>query len=57
MREPWLAEFLEHATQEQEHADRIAERITQLGGEPDFQPHGSRNEVTPSMWKAKTCWT
>jgi len=32
------AEFLEHATQEQEHADRIAERITQLGGEPDFQP-------------------
>jgi len=31
-------EFLEHATQEQEHADRIAERITQLGGEPDFQP-------------------
>jgi bacterioferritin len=32
------AEFLEHATQEQEHADRIAERITQLGGEPDFKP-------------------
>jgi bacterioferritin len=32
------AEFLEHANQEQEHADSIAERITQLGGEPDFQP-------------------
>src|SRR5215510_16159982 len=31
-------EFLQHATEEQEHADRIAERITQLGGEPDFQP-------------------
>jgi len=31
-------EFLEHANEEQEHADRIAERITQLGGEPDFQP-------------------
>jgi bacterioferritin len=32
------SEFLEHAQQEQEHADRIAERITQLGGEPDFNP-------------------
>ncbi|MFO0607022.1 MAG: ferritin-like domain-containing protein [Polyangiales bacterium] len=31
-------EFLEHATQEQEHANRIAERITQLNGEPDFDP-------------------
>jgi bacterioferritin len=31
-------EFLEHATQEAEHADRIAERIVQLGGEPDFNP-------------------
>lgn len=34
------AEFLEHATEEQEHADRIARRITQLGGEPDFNPEG-----------------
>jgi len=32
------AEFLEHAQEEQEHADRIAERITQLGGEPDLNP-------------------
>ncbi|HET7307581.1 MAG TPA: ferritin-like domain-containing protein [Gammaproteobacteria bacterium] len=32
------AEFLEHANQEQEHADRIAQRITQLGGEPDLNP-------------------
>lgn len=31
-------EFLEHAREEQEHADKIAERITQLGGEPDFNP-------------------
>ncbi len=31
-------EFLEHATQEAEHADRLAERIVQLGGEPDFNP-------------------
>jgi bacterioferritin len=34
------AEFLEHATEEQEHADRIAERIVQLGGEPNFAPDG-----------------
>jgi len=33
-------EFLEHATEEQQHADLIAERIVQLGGEPDFSPHG-----------------
>jgi bacterioferritin len=32
------AEFLEHATQEQEHAKLIAERIVQLGGEPDLDP-------------------
>ena len=34
------AEFTEHAADEQEHADRIAERITQLGGAPDFSPEG-----------------
>jgi bacterioferritin len=32
------AEFLEHAGEEQSHADQIAERITQLGGAPDFNP-------------------
>lgn len=31
-------EFLEHAQQEQEHADRIAERIVQLNGSPNFNP-------------------
>jgi bacterioferritin len=34
------AEFLQHATEEQDHADRIALRITQLQGEPDFDPQG-----------------
>lgn len=34
------AEFLEHATEEAQHADKIAERIVQLGGEPDFSPEG-----------------
>jgi len=33
-------EFLEHAAEEQEHADMIAERITQLDGEPNFNPEG-----------------
>jgi bacterioferritin len=31
-------EFLVHANEESAHADRIAERIVQLGGEPDFSP-------------------
>jgi len=34
------AEFLEHANEEQAHADQIAQRITQLGGEPNFSPEG-----------------
>lgn len=35
---PIKAEFLEHAQQEQEHADWLAERIVQLNGKPDFNP-------------------
>jgi len=34
------AEFLEHANEEQQHADEIAARIVQLGGEPNFSPEG-----------------
>ena len=34
------AEFLEHANEEQVHADQIAQRIVQLGGEPNFSPEG-----------------
>jgi bacterioferritin len=34
------AEFLEHAKEEQTHADIAAERITQLGGEPNLNPEG-----------------
>ena len=33
-------EFMEHAVEEQQHADWIAERIRQLGGAPDFNPQG-----------------
>ena len=34
------AEFLEHANEEQSHADRLAARIIQLNGEPNFNPEG-----------------
>jgi bacterioferritin len=34
------AEFEEHAKEEQDHADRLAERIVQLQGEPDYNPEG-----------------
>jgi bacterioferritin len=34
------AEFLAHAEEESGHADRIAKRIVQLGGAPDFSPDG-----------------
>lgn len=32
------AEFMEHSMEEQGHADKLAERIVQLGAEPDFNP-------------------
>ena len=38
--QPVAAEFLQHANEEQQHADQIAERITQLGGAPNFNPEG-----------------
>ena len=34
------AEFAEHAREEWEHAQQVAERINQLGGDPDFNPEG-----------------
>jgi len=33
-------EFLQHANEEQQHADTLAERIVQLGGAPNFAPDG-----------------
>lgn len=36
--EPVAKEFMEHAAEEQDHADRIAVRITQLGGSPNLNP-------------------
>ena len=34
------AEFLQHSNDEQGHADQIAQRIVQLGGQPNFSPEG-----------------
>jgi bacterioferritin len=42
-------EFLEHANAEQRHADQIAARITQLGGEPDLNP-GNLVSRSPSEY-------
>lgn len=33
-------EFLEHAKEEQSHADKVAKRITELGGTPNLNPEG-----------------
>jgi bacterioferritin len=38
--DPIAAEFLQHATEEQGHADQIAGRIVQLGGSPNLNPDG-----------------
>ncbi len=38
--DPIAAEFLQHANEEQGHADQIAARIVQLDGRPNFSPEG-----------------
>src|SRR5678815_3599210 len=48
------AEFLEHANEEQEHADMIAERIVQLGGEPDLNPAGLLSRSHSEYVEGKT---
>ena len=42
------AEFLQHANEELGHADRIALRITQLQGEPNFSPVGIEQRQLPA---------
>jgi bacterioferritin len=48
------AEFLQHAGEEQQHADWVAERITQLGGEPDFNPKGLADRAHSEYAEGKT---
>jgi len=38
--DPIASEFLQHANEEQGHADQLAGRIVQLGGSPNFSPEG-----------------
>jgi bacterioferritin len=38
--QPVAQEFLQHANEEQQHADLVAQRITQLGGNPNLNPEG-----------------
>lgn len=48
------AEFLEHATQEATHADNLAQRIVQLGGEPNFSPRGLEERSHAQYVEGKT---
>ncbi|WP_055314011.1 ferritin-like domain-containing protein [Pseudomonas aeruginosa] len=48
------AEFLEHANQEMQHADQLAERIMQRGGEPDFNPRGLEERSHAEYVEGKT---
>ena len=47
-------EFLQHATEEQTHADQIAQRIVQLGGEPNFSPEGLTTRSHSEYVEGKT---
>ena len=48
------AEFLEHAAEEQSHADRICERIVQLGGNPNLNPEGLKSRSHSEYIEADT---
>ena len=47
-------EFLQHANEEQTHADQIAQRIVQLGGEPNFSPEGLTTRSHSEYVEGKT---
>ncbi len=47
-------EFLTHSNEEQGHADLLAERIVQLGGEPDFAPDGLSGRSHAEYVEGKT---
>ncbi len=49
------AEFLQHANEEQQHADQIAARIVQLNGEPNLNPGRPRcHAATRNTSRART---
>jgi bacterioferritin len=47
-------EFLEHAKEAQQHADRIAERIVELNGQPDFNPETLTGRSLSQYTNART---
>lgn len=47
-------EFLEHAEEERHHADQIAERIHQLGGNPNYNPEGLLSRSHSQYEEAET---
>ena len=47
-------EFLQHANEEQAHADQIAQRIVQLGGEPNLSPDGMSGRSHSEYMEGKT---
>jgi bacterioferritin len=47
-------EFLQHANEEQGHADQLAERIVQLGGEPNLSPDGMLSRSHSEYIEGKT---
>jgi len=47
-------EFLEHAREEQMHADQVAKRITELGGTPNFNPEGLATRSHAQYGSAET---
>jgi len=48
------AEFQEHADEERDHMNRVAERINQLGGIPDFDPKGLASRAASEYGTAGT---
>jgi len=51
---PVAAEFLQHANEEGMHADWVAQRITQLGGVPNFNPEGITSRAHASYVEGDT---
>ncbi len=51
---PVADEFLEHANEEQNHADAVAKRITELGGNPNYNPEGLATRSHAEYREGKT---
>ena len=52
--QPVAQEFLQHSNEEQQHADLVAQRITQLGGNPNLNPEGLATRAHAQYVEAAT---